>query len=362
MISKKLCLLWFITFSCCFASHAETQSLETVAGTGAPENNGDSGPASEINIGHPFGVEIGPDGALYITEVLNHRIRRLDLKAGNITTVAGCGDSGYAGDGGLAIKAQLNEPYEVRFDADGNMFFVEMKNHIIRRVDAITHKISTIAGSGKPGFGGDGGPAIKALLKQPHSIALGRDGAIYVADIGNHRIRCIDPQTKIIESIAGSPQPELPRDKQQARGNPILGPRALTASRDTLWIALREGHSIWRLRLSDGVLHQIAGTGKQGFAGDGGPALYAALNGPKGLAITSDGSLIVVDTENDAIRRIDLQAGTISTIVGGDPDNKNLARGRQYATLHRPHGVCVAPDGAIFIGDTLNHRVLRIRQ
>ena len=173
----------------------EPEPLTTTATRGA---------ALSINIGDPFGVEIGPDGALYITEVRNHRVWRLDLATSTLTTVAGCGRRGYSGDGGPAVDAELNEPYEVRFDPDGNMYFVEMQNHIIRRVDAKTKTITTIAGSGRRGFGGDGGPAIKCLLNQPHSIALDGRGAIYVADIGNHRIRRIDLETGTIESIAGS--------------------------------------------------------------------------------------------------------------------------------------------------------------
>ncbi|MBL7037629.1 MAG: hypothetical protein ISR77_03315, partial [Pirellulaceae bacterium] len=163
-------------------------TIDTVAGTGQPDNNGGAGVATQVNIGAPFGAEIGPDGALYVTEVGNHRVLRVDLTTGQLTAVAGCGRQGYSGDGGPAMKAELNEPYEVRFDKDGNMYFVEMRNHIIRKVDAKTRIISTIAGIGKPGYGGDGGPATKAMFKNPHSIALDGRGGLYVADIGNHRI------------------------------------------------------------------------------------------------------------------------------------------------------------------------------
>ena len=170
--------------------------------------------ARTINVGDPFGVEIGPDGALYVTEVRNHRVLRVDLATGELTTVAGCGRRGYSGDGGPAVAAELNEPYEVRFDGDGNMLFVEMQNHIVRRVDDKTKIITTVAGTGQKGFGGDDGPATKAQLNQPHSIALDSKGAIYIADIGNHRIRRIDPATGIIQSIAGSSQRRLPAEGQ----------------------------------------------------------------------------------------------------------------------------------------------------
>jgi DNA-binding beta-propeller fold protein YncE len=315
-------------------------------------------------VGDPFGVEIGPDGALYVTEVRNHRVLRLDLKSGELTTVAGCGRRGYSGDGGPATDAELNEPYEVRFDRDGNMLFVEMQNHIVRRVDGNTKIITTVAGTGKRGFGGDDGPAIKAQLNQPHSIALDASGAIYIADIGNHRIRRIDPTTEIIQSIAGNTQRRLPMAGQAARGNPILGPRALYIHNNTLWIALREGHSIWRMDLGEGILHHVAGTGQAGFTGDGGPAASAKFNGPKGIALGPNGNLVVADTENHAIRTINLNAGTITTIAGGGPQSaggEGDGGAASEARLNRPHGVCVGPDGTVYIGDTLNHRVRRVR-
>ncbi len=256
-------------------------TIDTVAGTGQKDNNGGAGVATQVNIGAPFGTEIGPDGALYVTEVGNHRVFRVDLKSGQLTTVAGCGRQGYSGDGGPATEAELNEPYEVRFDKDGNMYFVEMRNHIIRKVDAKTRIISTIAGTGKPGYGGDGGPATKALFKNPHSIALDDRGGLYVADIANHRIRRIDLETGIVESIAGDGQRQLPREGQTARGNPVLGPRALFIQGTTMWVALREGHSVWTLDLANGEWSHIAGTGQKGFSGDGGRAKAATFNGPK---------------------------------------------------------------------------------
>ena len=335
-----------LTITCCVASFGEYR-LESVAGTGAPENNGDTGCAHEVNIGEPFGVELGPDGALYITEVRNHRVLRLDFGTGKVSAVAGCGRRGYSGDGGLATAAELNEPYEVRFDEDGNMLFVEMRNHLIRRVHAKTGVISTVAGTGRPGFSGDGGPATQAMLNQPHSIALDNKGAIYIADIGNHRIRRVDPETGIVDSVAGNSKRGLPRDGQPARGNPILGPRALFIDADTMWIALREGHSTWRMELAEGILHHVAGTGEPGFAGDGGPAALAQFNGPKGIAVGPDKLLYVADTENHAVRVIDIKSEVISTIAG--------------RPLDRPHGICVTPSGEVFVGDTLNHRVVRVK-
>jgi DNA-binding beta-propeller fold protein YncE len=353
----------FVFLLACPVSHAEDIEdfiVKTIAGTGFPENNGDSGAATKVNIGEPFGLEIGPDGALYVTEVRNHRIRRLDLHTGELTTVAGCGQRGYSGDGGPAVEASLNEPYEIRFDADGNMFVVEMKNHVVRRINAKTKIITTVAGSGKPGFGGDGGPATKALFQQPHSIALDDDGGLYVADIGNHRIRRVDLATGIVETIAGDSQPVAAHDGQLAKGSSFLGPRALFIHAGVLWIASREGHAVWRLALNDGVLRHIAGTGAKGPASGDGPGREVQFNGPKGIAVGPSGDVFVADTENNAIRQIDFDSGRVAAIAGGRLQSQTADGESEEAGLNGPHGICVGPDGVIYIGDTLNHRVVRI--
>jgi streptogramin lyase len=349
LLSSVLCLLY--SDLCLSAAHAGT--IDTVVGDGQPGN-----------VGQPFGVEIGPDGALYICEVQNHRLRRLDLKSGELTTVAGSGTKGYAGDSGPAIKAQLNEPYEVRFDRAGNMLFVEMRSHVVRRVDAKSGTISTVAGTGQPGFGGDGGPATKAQLNIPHSIALDQDDNLYIADIGNHRIRRVDAQAGTITTIAGNGERKPPVAGETAAGKPMIGPRALFIEGNTLWIALREGHSVWKMDLASGVLSHIAGTGHKGYSGDSGPAATATFDGPKGIAVGPDKAVYVVDTENNAIRRIDLGKGTISTVAGRGPNQKGADGDGGPATnamLDRPHGICVGPDGTVYIGDTNNHRVRRVR-
>jgi sugar lactone lactonase YvrE len=346
-----------------FSLHLEAATIETVAGTGQPDNNAATGKATEVNVGQPFGVEVGPAGALYITEVQNHRVLRVDLKSGDLTTVAGCGRKGYSGDGGQATEAELNEPYEVRFDKQGNMFFVEMQNHIIRRVDAASGIITTVAGTGKAGYGGDGGPAHEAQFSSPHSIALDHRGGLYVADIGNHRIRRIDLATGLVDSIAGNGGKQAPRHGQAAKGNAVVGPRALFIDGDTMWVALREGHSVWTLALDSGNWSHISGTGKQGFSGDGGPAADATYNGPKGIAVGPDGNVYVVDTENQVIRMIDTKAKVISTVAGAGPAHRGGAGDGGSATkaqMDRPHGICVGPDGSIYIGDTNNHRVRRV--
>ncbi len=335
--------------------------IETVAGNGQRGDlPADRSPALCVPVDLPFGVEIGPQGALYVTSIGQHRVLRLDRTSGRISSVAGSGVQGYAGDGQAATEAQLNEPYEVRFDGESNLYFVEMQNHLIRRVDARNGTISTVAGAPEAGYAGDHGPARDARFRQPHSIALDDRGHLYVADIGNHRIRRIDLKAGMITSIAGNGRPELPRDGTVAQGNPILGPRALAIVGRTLWIALREGNSIWRLDLDSLLIRHVAGTGQAGYSGDGQAALAATFNGPKGIAATADGLVYVVDSENQAIRAIHTLSGRIDTVAGAGPQARGFAGEKSSALgakLDRPHGICIPPAGGLFLGDTNNHRV-----
>ncbi len=146
---------------------ADTQ---TIAGTGKPGYGGDGGAGTKAQVNNPYGLTVGPDGALYFCDIDNHVIRKLNVKTGVITTVAGNAKKGYSGDNGPAMMASLNQPYEIRFDKAGNMFFVEMPNHVVRKVDKKSGIITTVAGTGQPGFSGDGGPGVKAMMRQPHSI------------------------------------------------------------------------------------------------------------------------------------------------------------------------------------------------
>jgi len=367
---RILALTAFVSLLAVIVSAQEPakSTISTVAGSGSGElklySEKDANPqALAVNINQTFGVEVGPQGALYVTEVGHHRVWRFDLKTQAAEIVAGNGKKGYSGDGGPATEASLNEPYEVRFDADGNMYFVEMVGAVIRKVDAGTKKISTLAGTGKPGFAGDGGPAKEAQFKQPHSIALDGKGGMYVADIGNHRIRKIDLATGLIETVLGTGEAKLPQDGAVATGQPIKGPRALHIVGDTMWIALREGNSVWKLDLPSKKLTHVAGTGAKGFSGDGGPAQAATFDGPKGIVAGAKDDVYVVDTENQVIRRIDLAKGTISTVAGIGPKGRGFSGDggpALEAKMDRPHGIAIDSAGVLYIGDTNNHRVRRV--
>ncbi len=331
---------------------ASAQTPEIIAGTGVAGFSGDGGPGAKAQVNNPYGLTIGPDGALYICEIGNHRVRRLDLKTGTISTAAGTGQKGYAGDGGPALEASLNEPYEVRFDRAGDMFFAEMQNHVIRRVDAKTHVITTVAGTGVAGFSGDGGPAAKAQFRQPHSIAFDPEGRLLVCDIGNHRIRRIDLTAGTIDTWAGTGERKSTPDGAPIAGTPLNGPRAITVAPDgQLYLVLREGNAVYRIDPRASRIFHVGGTGETGYTGDGGPAKLAKLSGPKGIAWSPDKSLYLDDTESHTIRRIDLKSGVITTILGNG----------QRGPLARPHGIFVGADGTVYIGDSENHRVLRLK-
>ncbi len=341
------------------AESLSAATISTFAGTGEKGYSGDGGVATNAQINAPFGIVRGPDGALYVCDTFNHVIRR--VKNGRISTVAGTGKKGYSGDGGPAIKARLNEPYEVRFDRAGHMFFVEMRNHLVRRVDAKSGRISTVAGSGQPGFSGDGGPATKARLKSPHSIQFGPEGNLYICDIGNHRIRRVDMKRGVITTFAGTGERQRTPDGAQITGTPLNGPRAIDFAGHQMWLAMREGNTVYRLDLKRGTIHHEAGTGKRGFTGNGGPAKQAALSGPKGIAIGPGGNVYLADTESHSVRKIDRRTGRLELIAGDGKKGDGPEGDPLKCRMDRLHGIFVDENGDIFIGDTNTHRVRVIR-
>jgi streptogramin lyase len=343
------------------AALAAPGQILTVAGTGQAGYSGDKGPATRAQLNNPFGIVRGPDGALYICDTGNHVIRRVDTN-GIITTVAGTGRKGYSGDNGHALLAQLNEPYEVRLDPAGNMYFVEMRNHIVRRVDATTKIITTVAGTGKAGFSGDGDAATSAALNQPHSIQLDSGGNLYICDIGNHRIRKVDLRTGKISTFAGTGAKNPTKDGAPFADTPLFGPRAIDFdAAGNLWLALREGNAVYRLDVKQGTIHHVAGTDKKSLDGHGGPAKTANLSGPKGLSIAPNGDVYLADTESHSIRVIDLKTGTLELVAGtgelGDGPQGDPLR----CKMSRPHGVFIDADRSVFVGDTEAHRVRVLR-
>jgi len=335
--------------------------ISNFAGNGTKGFSGDGGPATEAQLNFPTGISREPDGALYICDTLNHRIRKVS-RDGIITTIAGTGVGGWSGDGGPATSAKLNEPYEIRFDSRGNIFWVERLNHDVRRLDPKTGIISTIAGTGTAGFSGDGGPAVRAQLNEPHSIGFDKADNLYICDVKNHRIRKVDMKTGDISTCAGTGERKPTPDGAALSNAPLNGPRALDFDQaGNLWLALREGNAVFRLDFTSATVRHIAGTGKKGFTGNGGPAKDAELSGPKGLAVAPSGNVYFADTESHSIRMIDPRNKTIHLVAGTGASGDGSESDPLKCPLARPHGIFVDKDGSIFIGDSEAHRIRVIR-
>lgn len=330
---------------------AATGSVSTLIGSGMPG-------FSHQQVNNPYGLVFGPDNTLLFCDLDNQRIRRLDLRTHRVTTIAGNGQRGYAGDGRRATDAALNMPHEIQFDGAGNLYIAERDNHVIRKVDARTGVISTFAGTGAPGFGGDGGPAARARLRAPHSIAVDPGGGrLLVCDTGNHRIREVDFASGTMRTFAGNGERRTTPDGASLERTPLHGPRTLAFDRhDNLYLALREGNAIYRINTKTATIHHLAGTGEQGYAGDGGPARVAKLAGPKGLACFRD-LLYIADTESHTIRRIDLGSGIITTVLGTGRRGDGPGPDPRHCALSRPHGVLVDARGVLYVSDSEAHRI-----
>ena len=334
----------------------------TIAGTGKDEFTGDGGPALKAGVGQPFGLEIGPDGALYYCEFSNHIVRRLDLKTNALTTVAGTGrKAGYAGDGGPATKALMNQPHELRFDADGNYYISDMLGQAVRRVDWKTSVMTSVAGTGKAGFAGDDGPATVAIFHLPNSVLLDRSNGLLICDIKNLRVRRVDLGTGIISTFAGTGEKKATPNGAPLVGTPLNGPRTLALEADgNVIIVLREGNAVYRADLKTKTLHHLAGTGKQGFGGDGGDARQAQLAGPKGATVDLEGNILLCDTENHTIRVIRKTTGVIESLIGDGQAGDGPDGDPKKCRLNRPHGVFVDATGNIYVGDSSNNKVRKL--
>ena len=337
-----------------FGARAAGGRITTIAGSGVQGVAAEGESAKAARLDQPYGVLIGPDGALYWADFGSNRVLR--LQSGKISVVAGNGVKGHAGDGTKALAAQLSAPHEVRFDSKANIYIAERDAHVVRFIDRRSGLISTLAGTGEPGFSGDGGPSVQAQLKQPHSIVLDRADNLYICDIQNNRVRKRDAATGIITTFAGNGETVDTPDEAPLTAA-LRGPRSIDIGPDgTMYLILREGNKVFSVDPNRKILKRVAGTGAKGYGGDGGPARDSTWNGPKGIAYAPDGSLYISDTENHVIRRVSLKDGTVSTVVGtgvrGDgPDGDPLK-----CALARPHGVCVH-DGILYIGDSENHRI-----
>jgi len=338
---------------------ASNQSLaiNTIAGTGAGGFSGDGTAASKAQVNRPHGLVVAADGTAFIADEENDRIRKI-TPDGVITTVAGTGTGGFSGDGGQAVQAQINRPLGLALTADGTLYLGDADNHRIRRITS-DGVISTVAGTGQSGSAGDGGLATQATLMEPHALALGADGTLYVADNDAHVIRRISPSGRIERFIGTG----------KAGDNGDGGPAVLADIDDPLGLALSSDGTLYftdwarhRVRAvgPDGTIRNVAGTGKAAFSGDFGPASGAELNHPHAIAYSPDGSLFITDEGNYRLRRISPD-GIISTIAGnGKVTSAGDGGLAPRASFQLPRVVVVQQDRTVWVADFDAHRIRRI--
>jgi DNA-binding beta-propeller fold protein YncE len=340
---------------------ADTQwSISTVAGTGAQGYAGDGGPAVQAQLNNPFDLAFDPHGNLCFSDTYNHCIRLIDQRTGVITTIAGTGQQGFSGDGGPATEAQMNQPYGIVIDRSGNIYVADRLNQRVRRINT-NGAITTLAGDGSGKFSGDGGPSASAGLAEPNGMAFDREHRrLFIADVADNRVRVVDLGTGVITTFAGTGNGRHAGDGGPAAAADIFGARAVALAPDnSLYILERQGSSLRRVH--NGIIETVAGTGARGYGGDGHDARHAVFNAPKEMAVDPAGNVFIVDTENHAIRLIDAQTWIVTTIAGtGEAGPGGDGGAAQLASLARPHGAVVGPDGAVYIGDSENHRVRQL--
>lgn len=344
--------LYFTSLNCVF--RLDSNGVVTrVAGTSRPGYSGDDGPATDASLAEPFGVAVDANGNLYVGD--GDRIRRISA-TGIITTVAG-GGSGGLGDGGPAISAQLSGPQGVAVDSSGNLYIADYFNHRIRRVST-TGIMSTLAGNGARGYSGDGGPAAIAQLNGPSGVAVDGSGNLYIADYFNNRIRKVSA-TGIITTVAGNGAGGYGGDGGPAANAQLSWPTAVTVdSSGNLYIGVSSDNRI-RTVSTAGIITTVAGNGYPGYSGDGGPAINAQLSGPRGVVVDSSGNLCIADYGNNRIRKVST-IGIITTVAGGGSGGLGDGGPAISAYLGSPSSVAVDSSGNLYIAELFNHRIRKV--
>ncbi len=334
--------------------------ISTIAGLG-PTAVGDGGAASSASLNLPSGAAADAAGNIYIADATNNRIRKIDASTGNISTIAGTGTAGNTGDGAAATSATLSLPRGVALDSDGNVYIADAGNNRIRKVTVSTGNIAALAGTGTAGFTGDGGAATSATLSSPEAVAVDSSGDVYIADSTNNRIRKVTVSTGNIETIAGMGGSSSSGDGGLATAAQVNNPAGIAVdSSGNVYISDTFGQRIRKIDASTGNISTVAGTGTSGSSGDGGLATAARLNFPRGLTLDAAGNLYIADYSNNRIRRVDT-SGSIETIAGagtaGFSGDGGLAASAQ---LNRPYGVAADSSGNIYVADSNNHRVRKL--
>jgi sugar lactone lactonase YvrE len=320
---------------------------------------GDGGAATSAIVGGPTGVAHDLQGNLLIAAA--GRIRRVDATTGDISTIAGTDYMGFSGDGGPATAAMISATGGLRVDAQGNIYFADVHNHRIRRIDASSGFVTTVAGSGPAGssaggFAGDGGQATSALLHAPRDLALDASGNLYIADSGNNRIRFVDISTGVITTFAGTGFAGFGGDAGQAVAAHLRNPEGICLHPGGfLVIADSFNNRVRAVDLGTGVINTWAGTGTGGFSGDGNAASNARLSSPRRVTVDTAGNVCVSDSSNDRIRRF-AQGGTIATVAGGGGSLGDGGAGTS-AQLDLPLGLHIDSNGDMLIADAVHCRV-----
>jgi sugar lactone lactonase YvrE len=289
----------------------------------------------------PQGVAVDLSGNVYIADSANNRIRMV-APTGVIATIAGNGVVGYNGDGGAATNARLNYPVAVAVDSGGNFYVSDSDNNVVRRVDVLSGIITTVAGSGTPGYLGDGGPATSAELNQPGGIAVDAAGNLYIADTMNNSVRVVNASSGNIGSI-----------------NLLNKPTGVAVdSNSDLYIANDGGATILRLAAAQGSVITVAGNGTHGYSGDAGLATSAELYQPWGVTVDAGGNFFIADWFSNRVRKVTASTGIITTVAGtGTPGYSGDNGEATSAKIYNPVGVAVDANGNLYIADVGNNRI-----
>jgi hypothetical protein len=340
------------------ARQAAAPTIETIAGSGVEGRTGDGGPALQAEIGHPRGIALAPGGGYVFAEPFNDTLRRV-WPDGTITTIAGTGLGGYSGDGGPATLAELDQPHGIAFTPSGGLLVADALNHRVRLI-APDGTISTVAGTGVAGFSGDGGPATQAEIDSPRGIAALPDGGFLIPDTDNQRIRRVWPDGRIT-TVAGDGTRGFAGDGGPATAAELASPFGVSPLPDGGFLIADAGNDRIRLVAPDGTISTVAGDGTRGYSGDGDVATSASLAGPHAVAAIPGGGFLIADTLDDRIRLVDAD-GTITTVAGTGVEGFSGDGGpASGAELDLPKALAVLPDlSGFLVGDSQNNRIRQV--
>ena len=325
--------------------------ITTVAGTGTAGFGGDGGPAAKAQLSTPAGLALDSAGNLYIADFGNNRIRQVS-SSGNIATVAGNGNFWYSGDGGAATSAQLNGPTGIAVDAGGNVYFADTLNHRVRQVRP-DGSITTAAGSATPGFGGDGGAPSSAQLNYPTGVAVDTAGNLYIAEHGNQRVRVVS--NGVITTLAGNGLGTYAGDGGAAAQASLNGPTGVAVDGSGNVFIADTGNNVIRMVSPDRYIITVAGTGVLGYSGEGGPAASAQLVAPTAVVRDASGNLYITADSRILIAPV---GGSIATIAGnGKPGYTGDGGPATDALVNAPRGLAVDAFGNVYVADTLNNAI-----